>query len=86
MSLSFDHFKRLLGTIPKIQEDSPTSAQVYDYYYNRSQRQDVELFIHNRYEHHISALSDRQDKYNALYAKYKEVATLVQQLYNLTHT
>jgi|LakMenEpi03Aug12_release.lakeMendotaPanAssembly.Ray.scaffolds.fasta_scaffold898771_2 hypothetical protein len=86
MSLSFDHFKRLLGTIPKIHEDSPSPAQVYDYYYNRSQRQDVELFIHDRYEPQIAALADRQDKYNALYAKYKEMAALLQQLYNLSHT
>lgn len=86
MSLSFDHFKRLLGTIPKIHEDSPSPAQVYDYYYSRTQRQDVELFLHNRYEPHISALSDRQDKYNALYGKYKELTVLLQQLYNLTHT
>lgn len=56
---------------------------MYDYYYNLHSKSAVESFLFEEYEEAIASRSKSQEDYLAQMNKFKEAASLLQQLFEL---
>mmetsp|Transcript_3167 Transcript_3167/g.6549 ORF Transcript_3167/g.6549 Transcript_3167/m.6549 type:complete len:86 (-) Transcript_3167:1182-1439(-) len=82
MAFTLNAFQRLLVQVPKT-DKSP--QQIYEDYLTNDSRLPIESFFGMKMEMMIARHADRQDKYDQLWAKYKEVAGLLQQLFDLSN-
>lgn len=86
MATSLDAFKRLLMQVPKLDTTEDFKAeQVYEYYLAREQVNDVERFYHEKFDCLASKAAPRQDKYNELYGKFKEITFNLSEIYRISH-
>lgn len=86
MATSLDAFKRLLMQVPKLDATEDFKAeQVYDHYLARERVNDVEPFYHSKFDCIASKAAPRQDKYNELHLKFKEITFNLSEIYRLSH-
>jgi hypothetical protein len=81
MAFTLSAFQRLLVQVPKT-DKSPLG--IYEDYLVQETRHPIESFFGMKVESLITQVSDRQDKYNSLWDKYKEAAGLLQELFDLS--
>ena len=86
MATSLDAFKRLLMQVPKLDtaEDFKVE-QVYEHYLARERVNDVESFYRVKFDCLASKAAPRQDKYNELYGKFKEITFNLSEIYRISH-
>lgn len=86
MATSLDAFKRLLMQVPKLDTTEDFKAeQVYEHYLARERVNDVELFFFEKFECLAFKAAPRQDKYNELYGKFKEITFNLSEIYRISH-
>lgn len=86
MATSLDAFKRLLMQVPKLDTtDNFKAEQVYDYYLTRERVSDVESFYREKFDCLASRAAPRQDKYNELYSKFKEISFNLTETFRISH-
>jgi len=86
MATSLDAFKRLLMQVPKLDVAEDFKAeQVHDYYLAQERVNDVELFYYGQFDCLASKAAPRQDKYNELNRKFKEITFNLSEIYRLSH-
>lgn len=84
MSNSLDAYIRLLKSTPKVPYTSGlTGKSVYDKYYASEKPYFSELFVNPTLVKTLGDLSDRQDKYNEIYGKYRDLLKVSQELFDL---
>ena len=84
MATSLDAFKRLLMQVPKIDVgDDFQASKVYDYYLTREQCNDVEIFYKAKFDCMLSKVAKRQDRYNELYCKFKEITWNLNEIFRI---
>lgn len=86
MATSLEAFKRLLMQVPKLDTAEDFKAeQVYQYYLTREHANDVESFYRSQFDCLASKAAPRQDKYNDIHSKFKEITFNLSEIYRLSH-
>lgn len=86
MATPFESFKRILFQIPKLDtKDTFTAQEVYNYYFEKESRLDVEAFFGMQMDSLLTRHVYHQDTYDTLYREYKELAKRLQQVFNAQH-
>jgi len=84
MSESKEAFTRLLRTIPKVEHGPKFSTDsLYQEFYTQEKPLIIEGILSPFFLNSIELASSRQDQYNLLYAKYKQISNLTQELFQL---
>lgn len=83
MANTLEAFKRLLQTIPKDEMKADPSS-LYDHYYKLHRTYPIEMFISPKFGAAMDCSAHEQSEYNTLYKKYKELARLSQELFELS--
>lgn len=81
MAFTLNAFYRLLVQVPKTDKHP---LEIYEDYLVNETRVPIESFFGMKCQSLIIQVADRQDKYERLWAKYKEVSGLLQQVFDAT--